>query len=199
MMASPNNSDSRHILHKIPPMSKGVEIGIWYGSTSANFLARGIESLEMIDPWSPEPYKKSDEYPSYEAYMEKYERLLGIKETDESFQEYYDKVYDNVKLKFGNDPRAKIHRMTSDEWFAQNTKQYDWIYVDGDHGYEGCKRDLDNALKCIRVGGMIMGDDYFWPGAGWGKEGVTRAVDDFIKENMLFKERHGQTQYIITV
>ena len=89
--------------------------------------------------------------------------------------------------------------MTSDEWFAQNTKQYDWIYVDGDHGYEGCKRDLDNALKCIRVGGMIMGDDYFWPGAGWGKEGVTRAVDDFIKENMLFKERHGQTQYIITV
>ena len=66
MMKSPNNSDSRHILHKIPPMTKGVEIGIWYGSTSANFLARGIESLEMIDPWSPEPYKKSDEYPSYE-------------------------------------------------------------------------------------------------------------------------------------
>ena len=48
--------------------------------------------------------------------MEKYERLLGIKETDESFQEYYDKVYDNVKLKFGNDSRVTIHRMTSDEW-----------------------------------------------------------------------------------
>ena len=31
---------------------------------------------------------------------------------------------------------------------------------------EGCKRDLDNALKgSIRVGGMIMGDDYFWSGA----------------------------------
>ena len=180
-------------------MTKGVEIGIWYGYTSRMFLDRGIESLQMIDPWSPQPYKKSDEYESYEAYMEKYERILGIKETDESFQEHYDMVYDNVRFQFGNDPRCKIHRMTSDEWFAQNTEHYDWIYVDGDHGYEGVKRDLDNALKCIRVGGFIMGDDYLWKGAPYGKRGVTNAVDDFIRENLLFKERCGETQFVITV
>ena len=54
MMASPNNKDSQHLMHRIPSGSEGVEIGIWYGSTSSTtFLARGIESrLEMIDPWS---------------------------------------------------------------------------------------------------------------------------------------------------
>ena len=46
---------------------------------------------------------------------------------------------------------------------------------------------------------MIMGDDYYWPKAKYGKRGVTDAVDTFIKTNMLFKEQFGQTQYLIKV
>ena len=44
-----------------------------------------------------------------------------------------------------------------------------------------------------------MGDDYYWADAQWGKEGVTRAVDRFLKRYMLLKERRGETQYIIRV
>ena len=32
----------------------------------------------MIDPWSIEPYKQSDEYESYDDYLTKYSRILGI-------------------------------------------------------------------------------------------------------------------------
>ena len=199
MMASPNNRDSQHLMHRIPPGSEGAEIGVWAGSTARQFLNCGISRLELIDPWSVEPYKKSDEYKSYDDYLEKYSRLLNIEKKDEDFQKYYDEIYGQVKSTIGQDPRVTIHRMFSDEWFESKPEKVDWIYIDGDHGYQGCLNDLENALKIVKPGGMIMGDDYYWPDAQWGKEGVTRAVDRFLKRYMLLKERRGETQYIIRV
>ena len=199
MMASPNNKDSQHLMHRIPPGSEGAEIGVWAGSTARQFLNCGISRLELIDPYSVEPYKKSDEYKSYDDYLEKYSKILNIEKKDENFQKYYDEIYGQVKSTIGQDPRVTIHRMFSDEWFESKPEKVDWIYVDGDHGYQGCLRDLENSLKVVKVGGMIMGDDYYWPGASYGKKGVTNAVDRFCKRNMFTKERHGQTQYIIHV
>ena len=36
---------------------------------------------------------------------------------------------------------------------------FDLIYVDGTHYYEGVKRDIQQALRLIRPGGIIVGDD----------------------------------------
>ena len=199
MMASPNNKDSQYLMHKIPPQSEGAEIGVWAGSTARQFLNCGISRLELIDPWSVEPYKKSDEYKSYDEYLEKYSRILNIEKKDEDFQKYYDAIYSQVNGTIGQDPRVTIHRMFSDEWFESKPEKVDWIYIDGDHGYQGCLNDLENSLKIVKPGGMIMGDDYWWPDAQWGKEGVTDAVDRFLKRYMLLKERRGETQYIIRV
>ena len=69
MMASPNNKDSQHLMHRIPSGSEGAEIGVWAGSTARQFLNCGISRLELIDPWSVEPYKKSDEYKSYDCLL----------------------------------------------------------------------------------------------------------------------------------
>ena len=90
MMASPNNRDSQHLMHRIQPGSEGEEIGDWAGSTARQFLNCGISRLELIDPWSVEPYKKSDEYKSYDDYLEKYSRILNIEKKDEDFQKYYE-------------------------------------------------------------------------------------------------------------
>ena len=199
MMATKRNKDSRHLMGDILPNTKGAEIGVWTGSTSLQFLERGIESLQLIDPWSVEPYKQSDEYESYDDYLTKYSKILGISKRDEDFQQYYDAIYSEVRARVGTDPRVTIHRMFSDEWFESKPEKVDWIYIDGDHGYQGCLNDLENALKIVKPGGMIMGDDYYWPDAQWGKEGVTRAVDRFLKKYMLLKERRGETQYIIRV
>ena len=61
MMASPVNKDSKNLMHMIPPQSEGAEIGVWAANTSVQFLNRGISKLELIDPYSVEPYKKSKE------------------------------------------------------------------------------------------------------------------------------------------
>jgi len=43
----------------------------------------------------------------------------------------------------------------SDEFFKNNKKIYDFIFIDGDHSYEVAKRDLYNSLKCIKKDGLI--------------------------------------------
>ena len=199
MMASRVNKDSKHILKDILPNTKGAEIGVWAGNTSMQFLRLCISELHMIDPWSVEPYKKSKEYKNYDEYLEKYSKILDIEKQDVDFQEYYDAIYSEVYAKCGMDSRVTINRMTSDEWFATKPEKLDWIYVDGDHSYEGCLRDLENSLKVVKPGGIIMGDDYYWKHARYGKEGVTNAVDRFCKRYMLFKEPRGETQFILRV
>ena len=68
MMASPVNKDSKRIMHMIEPNTEGAEIGVWAANTSVQFLNRGISKLELIDPYSVEPYKKSGDNTSYDVY-----------------------------------------------------------------------------------------------------------------------------------
>ena len=55
---------------------------------------------------------------------------------------------------------------------------FDWIYVDADHSYEGCKSDLILSNSLVKESGYICGHDYSrtFPG-------VIQAVDEFVKEN----------------
>ena len=196
MMYTTTNKDAPNIMHIIPPGSRGAEIGVWMGNTSREFLARGVEHLYLVDSYSVEPYKNNSEA-TYDMYLAKYSKITG-EFTESGFSRYYDTVYKNVLDKFKGDSRVTLCRMTSDEWFAnQDDNILDWIYVDGDHSYEGCLRDLNNALSKVKKGGMILGDDYGHVGARWQKPGVTKAVNEFCFENDFIPIRHGETQFQI--
>ena len=198
MMATHTNRDSRHIMHAIRPNTIGAEIGVWMGNTSTQFLKKGLKKFYMVDSYSVEPYKQNTER-SYQEYIAKYQPITG-EISEAGFQRFYDRVYNEVKERF-KDPEAEICRMTSDTWFEQfNDEMLDWIYIDGDHSYEGCLRDLENSLKVVKPGGLVLGDDYGWPNAKWFKPGVTKAVDEFINRHKLTKMlRHGETQYEIRI
>ena len=201
MMATHTNKDSRHIMHAIRPNTIGAEIGVWMGNTSTQFLKKGLKKLYMVDSYSVEPYKENTER-SYQEYIAKYQPITG-EFSEAGFQRFYDRVYNEVKERF-QDPEVEICRMTSDRWFEQFQNYMldflDWIYIDGDHSYEGCLRDLENSLKVVRQGGLILGDDYGWPNAKWFKPGVTKAVDEFINKHKFTKMlRHGETQYEIRI
>ena len=61
----------------------------------------------------------------------------------------------------------------------------DMIYIDGDHSYEGVKKDLHAAYDKVKSGGWIMGHDYEMNMEKAQIEytfGVKKAVDEFCKE-----------------
>ena len=163
---------------RIPKDSVGVELGVWKGNSSEKFL-RNAKHLHLVDPWSPIPYQKSDEFGDYQGYLRRYSKLVGSTDPKE-FQRYYEKIYKSVIERFKG-RSVTIHRCTTEEFFKTFNEEIDWVYVDALHSYEGCLSDLRNSLNIIKVGGSIFGDDY----KNKSKPGVTAAVDTFIRESGL--------------
>ena len=200
MMATHTNNDAiNNIVQEVKAHSVGAEIGVWMGNTAAAFLNRNIRKIHLVDSWSCEPFKNSSEYKSYDEYLSKYAKLLKVEKSEEAFTKYYNDIFKSVEDKFMLDSRVHIHRMTSKEWFENfKEEKLDWIYIDGSHSYEGVLMDLEYSLKVVRKYGLIMGDDYGWPNTQWkAKDGVTQAVDEFIKKYNFKIERRGQTQFIM--
>jgi hypothetical protein len=67
-------------------------------------------------------------------------------------------LYDSVPArdKVGVDPVSGGNvRQTSDEFFQQNNKKFDVIFIDGLHTYEQVRKDVVNAIECLKPGGFI--------------------------------------------
>jgi hypothetical protein len=61
--------------------------------------------------------------------------------------------------KVGVDPADGVpatHKMTSDDFFAQNKDRFDLIFIDGLHESEQVNRDIDNSLTVLKEGGTIV-------------------------------------------
>jgi predicted O-methyltransferase YrrM len=58
--------------------------------------------------------------------------------------------------------------------FAAQELDFDFVFIDADHSYEGVKADIEGFLPLVMPGGIIAGDDYSVPDY----PGVVRAVDE---------------------
>jgi hypothetical protein len=84
-------------------------------------------------------------------------------------------LFDSVASlnKVGVDPASGgTHRMTSDDFFADNKEIFDVVFIDGLHEYDQVHRDTVNALQSVKVGGYIAFHD-FLP-ATWKEHHVPR-------------------------
>ena len=70
-----------------------------------------------------------------------------------------DAVYDVARETFAAH-NAKLLRSTSQAFFASNLDDFDIIFIDGDHRYQGCRVDCEAALAHIKPGGLLIIDDY---------------------------------------
>lgn len=87
------------------------------------------------------------------------------------------------------------YRMTSDEFFSQNKKTYDLIFIDGLHTKEQVSRDIINALKVLNKGGKIVVHDCLPPNEScqivpriqdcWTGD-VWKAIPELKKQNIVF-------------
>ena len=58
---------------------------------------------------------------------------------------------------------------------------FDWIYIDGDHSYEGVCKDINVSTRKLRSGGYLVFDDFSYGSWSNGnKFGVHRAVSKFL-------------------
>ena len=145
------------LLDKLPKNSIGAEIGVDKGDFSELILKKINPSLlYLIDPWS---------------------HMLN----SEGTQHGHSQNYELVKEKFKNEKVLKILKMSSREASSMiSDGSLDWVYIDGDHSYQGCLYDLKTYSKKIKDNGFICGHDIVVKKKkGFG---VNEAVDTFIKE-----------------
>ncbi len=66
----------------------------------------------------------------------------------------------NIKNKTGVDPVSGGNiRQTSDQFFLENKKKFDIIFIDGLHIYQQVKNDILNSIDCLNDKGVILVHD----------------------------------------
>ncbi|HEX4268896.1 MAG TPA: class I SAM-dependent methyltransferase [Steroidobacteraceae bacterium] len=151
----------------LPKRSIGAEIGVHVGDFSQLILEYvRPKELHLIDPWE------------HQGAATHERALFGGVAGDQATM---DARYGGVRARFDRQIRAGsmvVHRACSGPTLAQFPDEYlDWIYIDGNHLYEGVMEDLELSLKKVKSGGFITGDDY--GRKGWWDDGVRKAVDEF--------------------
>lgn len=145
---------------RFPKGAIGAEVGVLRGRFSQILLdVTKPKCLYLIDPW------KQYDIPGMPS------------------QERFNMVARDVQAKFEDQVAGGtvvIQRGTSVDVLGSFPDNFlDWIYIDGDHSIEGVKADLDLAVKKVKSGGIIAGDDYDHPKLRhetWGN-GIKPGVD----------------------
>lgn len=55
-----------------------------------------------------------------------------------------------------NSSAAGVHKMTSDDFFAQNAAKFDVVFIDGEHNAAQVEKDLINAYNNLNKGGAVI-------------------------------------------
>lgn len=92
-----------------------------------------------------------------------------------------EEVYHKLKSKY--DPNIVYIHKGDSKLILNNfeDEHFDFIYIDGDHSYDGVMSDLIVSYNKVKRGGYIMGHDYMIQ--RW--EGVYSAVNDFYNQYTL--------------
>ena len=113
-----------------------MEIGVDVGNNALCMLQHmNIEKLILVDSYS----RAALYYPSCVPYVVCASRLKDYIEKD--------------AVDFVVKPSEEAHSLFKDEAF-------DFIYVDGDHSFKGCLRDMELYWPKVKKGGCLAGHDY---------------------------------------
>ena len=117
-----------------------LEIGSYEG-TSVIYICENYKNfnLTVVDP-----YLKYNEIENF---------------TDQDINKTF-KIFKKNINNFRN--RIKFYKLKSSEFFSQNIKKYDLIYIDGSHFYKNVIQDFKNSLSVLNINGLVIFDDFTW-------------------------------------
>ncbi len=147
------------LVRAFPKHGVGVEVGVFQGNFSQVLLRETKpRALYLVDPWLHQPDA---------VYLDTCNR------TGREFRA----IYRNVKLRFAR--YATVHVIKAKSLQAVHMfddASFDWIYIDGNHGYEAVRDDLAAWWPKLKPDGFFAGHDYVDQQPRFG---VKRAVDEF--------------------
>ena len=122
-----------------------MEIGSWQGQ-SAVFLLSYFEkaNLTCVDTWAGADEQKSGDATNHEI-LSKVEKIF-----DTNLSEYEDRLtkYKGTSYQYFND--------------CFERDKFDLIYIDGSHHSDDVLVDAIKSFEMLKVGGLMIFDDYFW-------------------------------------
>lgn len=145
-----------------------VEIGVNRGKYAAFIASVKPKSLYLIDIWD----KSGNGFAMRSAYS-----VQGQKEAYQKAVKAM-KPYDFVKF-------MKAWSVEAASRFKDNS--LDFVYIDADHAYDACQKDMDAWWPKVKKGGWMCGHDYESIPAKKNETvvEVKDAVDDWLKFNKL--------------
>ena len=160
----------------------GVEIGVHMGDLSWRLLGSNRNIfLYLVDPW--EECSQDSSYATTEDHINRYTQA----QHDEAMRQ----AMNNVELFKG---QFKVLRMTSQEAAPEfPDESLDFVFIDGDHSYEGCADDIRLWYPKLKDGGLLSGHDYR-DGRNYG---VKQAVHEFAaRENKSVRTGENYTWFV---
>lgn len=154
----------RIIEHLLAADSVGAEIGVYKGGF-AEFLRTKARRLYLVDPWYRlTPFWGGERKPEMSAVSALINILSVYREEIESGRIMVVPDFGASFLK--GCPKG----------------HFDWVYLDASHKYEDTLAEIEAAARCIKSGGVLVGDDYDKDPASK-QHGVHRAVGEFLRRN----------------
>lgn len=155
------------LLKKMPKNSICTEIGVRGGDFSELILTyTKPKKLYLIDSWA------GNEFYSIDLCKENYEITT---------------------TRFANNDKVEIIKSDSVKAIKQFPDSFfDWVYIDADHSYQGCKNDLESSFQTVKNNGFICGDNYQEE-----YQSVIKAVDDFIRTYPVTVIKFKNNQFIL--
>jgi predicted O-methyltransferase YrrM len=107
-------------------------------------------------------YKRLDfNWKLYPSRLQVIQHIIDIKKYKTYLEIgcYQDDIFSNISIqnKIGVDPvSGGTVKDTSDGFFKKNNSKFDIIFIDGLHHYKQVKKDIQNSLSFLNVGGLIL-------------------------------------------
>jgi hypothetical protein len=178
-------TDRNGLIKLIPKNAVWAEVGVYKGDFSQIVLETCTPSrYYLIDNWKFE-VKEHNPLGDTTENFSNFNGRVHWEHYGDNPNEHQEQNFQDVTRRFAQIPAVQIIRERSTKGIQSLPDHHlDVIYIDANHQYEYALRDLMQARKKVKPGGIILMDDFYeGPGGYEQNEGVMGAVNTFIKRN----------------